>query len=404
MGNRNSPRRWAAIGRCLERALLNKCLRFLCLLALLSQGGGFNAAASDEETVVTFERMGGLPIVSVRTFSRTWKFVLDTGSAICAASPEFALETAGTTNSDFKMGAIGLQGDPVAMNVVTCPYLKLGGKTFINVPVAVADLDMFRKGKSIQIDGLLGFAPFRDVYLTLDYQKSQLMLTPTNSPHQVHEPALPYELYYGMPCIDLLLQGLPARFVIDSGYEGSLGLTGADRNLDFKSPPRATTLLASIAGVSTNYKARLSRPVALAGTEVVEPIVSGISQNARSVGGELLEKFKVIFDPLRQQVEMIPNQPGPIRQPSVRGVGLSFRKASDPAEPWTVDFMMDDVPEAVKVIQQGDRCLKINGEPVSAWPWERYSKYLKTADVIHFTFVRGLKEFDVEARVYAVLP
>ncbi len=84
-----------------------------------------------------------------------------------------------------------------------------------------------------------------------------------------------------------------------------------------------------------------------------------------------------------------------------RHTGLSFARA---AVYWRVLSVIPDTPTAALPVQAGDLCVRINGEPVEKWGYERYAALLKTAAKITYTFLTGTKELDVEVPIFELVP
>jgi hypothetical protein len=55
-------------------------------------------------------------------------------------------------------------------------------------------------------------------------------------------------------------------------------------------------------------------------------------------------------------------------------------------------------------VQTGDLCTRINAEPVSAWPFQRYAELLRTATHITYTFINGNEEQQVTLPVFELVP
>ena len=66
--------------------------------------------------------------------------------------------------------------------------------------------------------------------------------------------------------------------------------------------------------------------------------------------------------------------------------------------------VIPDTPTAQLGVQAGDLCVRINGEPVEKWNYERYAGLLKSASAITYTFLAGTKETDVEVKIFELVP
>jgi hypothetical protein len=224
---------------------------------------------------------------------------------------------------------------------------------------------------------------------------------PADATSLSEDEGLPYTLRLGTPHITLRLQGHEIEFVIDTGASGSLALPASKMNLKFVSPPRAGRFSASLTGIKQDYYARLAGSLRIAGIEFIEPTVTSMPDDSCFIGGQILEHFTLIFDTLRQRVHFVPLQSGAIRLPSIRSSGLGFDRA---VTPWNVLFVLPDSPAVTRQIHPGDRCVRVNGEPVSAWSPDRYADTVDQTNELHLTFVRDTKEFEVAVPVYVQVP
>jgi C-terminal processing protease CtpA/Prc len=66
--------------------------------------------------------------------------------------------------------------------------------------------------------------------------------------------------------------------------------------------------------------------------------------------------------------------------------------------------VIPDTPTAQLAVQAGDLCIRINGELVDKWTFDRYATLLRTAARITYTFLTGTKETDVEVPVFELVP
>jgi C-terminal processing protease CtpA/Prc len=71
---------------------------------------------------------------------------------------------------------------------------------------------------------------------------------------------------------------------------------------------------------------------------------------------------------------------------------------------WRLLAVVPDTPNSALPVQPGDLCVRINGELVEKWTFERYADLVKTADRITYTFLSGPKENDHEVQVFELVP
>jgi len=63
-----------------------------------------------------------------------------------------------------------------------------------------------------------------------------------------------------------------------------------------------------------------------------------------------------------------------------------------------------DTPNSDVSVQAGDLCVRINGELVEQWTFERYAELMKTAPKVTYTFLSGAKEEDHEVQIFELVP
>ena len=359
--------------------------------------------ASVAAVVVPFTQLGHVPLVQVDAGSRTWNFLVDTGALISVCRPEFALLTAGTTNASARshLNFVGDNGIPASLPVVTAPLVRLKGRAFVNVPMAVSDLSRLTSSLGIPLDGLLGFQFFQGCQWTLDYGAGELRLAPTNSAPELTGASQEYVLRNGTPCVSVELQGQTMVFMIDSGFSGALVLPAEKLGLRFTAPAHAGAPVQMISGRTESRVGRLADGFRLGGLDFIEPTMSTTSPDRYALGALVLDRFAVTFDPARQRVRFLPNQTGRVRLPAVRSTGIAFDRS---VNPWNVLFVFSESAGTVRQIRPGDRCLRINGEPVSAWSRDRYENTADQTDVLHLTMAREGDQFEVDVPVYVQVP
>jgi len=84
-----------------------------------------------------------------------------------------------------------------------------------------------------------------------------------------------------------------------------------------------------------------------------------------------------------------------------RSTGLSFARS---AVYWRVLTVIPDTPTEKLPIQAGDLCIRVNGELVANWGYDRYAALVKSSDKITYTLLAGTKETDVDVPVFELVP
>jgi hypothetical protein len=353
--------------------------------------------------VIPFRNVGHTPLVQIEAAGRKWNFVVDTGAGSCLCSPAFALETLGLTaeKAKHREDFFGAVGDTVNLPEVTLPLLRLSGKSFVNVPMAVADCEMMGSALGIPIDGLLGYPLFHGFRLTVDYPASQIRLSPTNVVHTDAGYEFPYVLSEDVPYVAINFQERSMEFLLDTGNGASLDLPAEKLGLRLVSQPWSGGISSTLTGNKPARKARQAGTLLFGGVEFIEPTVGSMPDHGFYIGGQILEHFSVTFDPLRQRVEFVPNQPGPVRLPPIYETDVKFDRT---ARPWRVLYVAANNPELRRQVQIGDRCVRLNGELVSAWTPERFETYRDRTNTLRCTLVRNGKEFEGAVPVFVAVP
>jgi C-terminal processing protease CtpA/Prc len=87
--------------------------------------------------------------------------------------------------------------------------------------------------------------------------------------------------------------------------------------------------------------------------------------------------------------------------PGRRSTGLSFRRFPNY---WRLLAVVPDTPNSNAPVQAGDLCVRINGELVEKWTFERYAELMRTAPKVTYTFLSGAKEADHEVQIFELVP
>ncbi len=187
-------------------------------------------------------------------------------------------------------------------SVVQIGQLKLGGATLTKVRAMVDDYHGVGNGGP-RMCGLIGFAFFRDVLLTIDYPGNQLVLAkaelPKSEPHSI-----PYESTNGSPDVRLRIGTQEVLFGIDTGMAGNmmLGLADADR-LELNQAPVQVGRANSVYTQFDVYQSTLMQSVHLAGHEIKGLEVLFFDPPMKPlIGRGLLKPYAVTFDQKQRRV------------------------------------------------------------------------------------------------------
>ncbi|MBI2513764.1 MAG: aspartyl protease family protein [Opitutae bacterium] len=335
------------------------------------------------------------------------RFLIDTGSTATFVSRGLA-KAIGEKNRDGAKRTVPVRSannGEITLETVTLKRLQLGDAKFDRVAALVYDFEELSSHLGVTIDGLIGFPVFRDVLLTLDYPNAKLVLAP-NRPGGVlprstaRAAVIAFNNEQSTPFIPVQLGNESFVVLVDSGSDGGLQLNPVGLHPRFAFGPRAGTLVSSISGDRPQQVGRLGQNLLL-GTHTVEQPVVDVTDQLSSIGGELLRHFAVTFDQRRNYATFARDSDGPVRIDARRSTGLSFSRS--PAY-WRVMRIVPDTPTTQLGVQQGDLVVRINGEPVASWNYERYAVLLAGAAKITYTFLTGTREYDVEIPVFELVP
>ncbi|MDI1334659.1 MAG: aspartyl protease family protein [Lacunisphaera sp.] len=339
---------------------------------------------------------------------KTYRFLIDTGSTISYVTPELARHFGVKPKkgpAPAKVPVRSANGGQIELDPVTLRRVMLGGTSFQNVAAVVFDFTDLSDHLDLHIDGIIGFPVFREVLLTLDYPGARLGLAPAVPGAPAPKAALrtatlAFNNEQHTPLIPVQLGTESFIVLVDSGSDGSLSLNPAGLHPRFAAGPRAGTLISSLSGDRPQLTGRLGQTLLIGPHVVTQPVVD-LTDQLSSIGGELLRHFKVTFDQSRNEVTLVRESDGPVTMAPRRHPGLSF--ARSPIY-WRVLGVIPDTPAARLPVQAGDLCVRINGEMVDKWTFDRYAALIKSAAKITYTFLHGTKEEDVEVPVFELVP
>ncbi len=392
------------------------CLLFSLVCLLFSTGCILPGRRSPGRTVL--ETRTVLPARIISNFfvveskladGRTYRFIIDTGSTATLVSPDLAKKFAAKERRGSPRSKIHVRsasGGEIDLESITLRQLNLGDALFERVPALIFDFTDLSGHLGMPIDGIIGFPVFRDTLLTMDYPGQRLLIAsyptvtpppPTQSPRLS---TIAFNNEQSTPLIPIQMGNESFIVLIDSGSDGSLSLNPVGLHPHFANGPRVGTLISSLQGDHRQLTGRLNQDV-LIGAHTIEKPVVDLTDQLSSIGGEFLRHFILTFDQRRNQVTFVRDADGAVTMEPRRSTGLSFARA---AVYWRVLTVIPDTPAASLAVQAGDLCVRINGELVAQWNYERYAALVKSADKITFTLLAGTRETDVEVPVFELVP
>jgi hypothetical protein len=348
--------------------------------------------------------LGNIPVVETKwDKDGPYHFVIDTGSSVTLVSPELALRYGmpGEPPADVpKVRVRSAEGGTKLLDAVMLTKIQLGHARFEYVPALVFDCADLSAHFGVRIDGILGFPLFRNTVLTLDYPRGQVVIR-----SDIPEEGLPGETILfnnedKTPLIPIRLGDREFAALIDSGSTAAIAVNPAGLSPRFSFGPVVGPLVNTLAGDQTSSVGRLADVVRVGSFDIAQP-VADVTDELSSLGGGILRHFAVTFDQRDNEVFFQHDPADSLSMPSLRGTGLSFRKA--PAY-WKVVGVVPTSPAGEIGVRPGELVSRINGEPVAKWDIARYEHLVDTAAWIDFTFIDGTSEALTRLRVVELVP
>ncbi len=341
---------------------------------------------------------------------KTYRFMVDTGSSATLVSPAVAAALGVKPKKGAQPHTLPVRsadGRDVELPAATLRNLVLGGARFERVPAGVNDFTDLSNHLGFPVDGVLGFPLFRGTILTLDYPTAQLgiepnplLLAPTPKPSP-RTSTLVFDNEQGTPLIPVQMGTESFNVLIDSGSAVGLNLNPSGLHPHFVADPRPGKLSASLGGDRQQLVGRLSQNLLVGNQPVTQP-VADLTDQLSSLGGEVLRHFTLVFDQRRNLVTFVRESDAPVQMGPRRDTGLSFRKFPTY---WQVLAVVPDSPASGTRLHAGDVCVRINGEPVAKWDYQRYADLLRASTKISYTFVNGgADERTEEIPVFDLVP
>ena len=394
----------------------------LCLLlslsVLLFSSGCVTSARRTPSRTVMETSSTTLPAQVISNFfvveskfadGKSYRFIIDTGSTATLVTPDLAKRFALKERRSAPRRQVHVRsanGGEIDLEAVTLRQINLGAAKFEDVPALIFDFTDLSGHLGQPIDGIIGFPVFRDTLLTLDYPGQQLVIAayPLTKPLPP-EPSpristIPFNNEQGTPLIPIQMGNESFIVLIDSGSDGSLSINPVGLHPNFANGPRVGTMISSLQGDRRQLTGRLNQDV-LIGTHTIKKPVVDLTDQLSSIGGEFLRHFVLTFDQRRNQVGFLRDADGAVLMESRRSTGLSFARS---AAYWRVLTVIPDTPTAKLAVQAGDLCIRINGELVAQWSYDRYAALVKSAEKITYTMLGGTKETDLEIPVFKLVP
>ena len=337
--------------------------------------------ADPAPAVIPFELLTRHILIKTRiNNSEPLWFILDTGDKVAIVDIERAKSLGLNLQGEIRVGGAGpgtLKGSTVRDASLTVVGVE-GNKQ----PVVLAiPLDGLEPKFGHDIDGIIGGDFIKQFVLEIDYPARVLRLYDKDKfTYSGSGEIIPARFNSaGHPFIDaeVTVTGRPpikAKFVIDIGSGGSLALHRPFVEQESLLATAKKTVRAIVGGgAGGRVTGRVGRIEALKiGTFQIENPVTLFSEDKSgafasselqgNIGGQILSKFKVIFDYSRARMILEPNSSfndliGPV------STGVRFIADGSDYKTFRVEELLEDSPATEAGLQPGDVVVSVDGRP-----------------------------------------
>lgn len=293
-----------------------------------------------------------------------FRFIFDTGAVNVispAAAQRLNLAVGGKVEAK---GTGGTQsGGSTKVDTVRLGDLSLKNQTFYVLALPP---------EADQVDGLIGYEWLSHFPTRFDYAASKLTFYPKGMASQASTAQATKLHFQGKtPEVDGTVDGIPGRFSLDTGSNGSLTLFAPFvARHDLAARYRAKTRVMSAVGIGGPVYALMARAKALTfGDARVEAPVTFLSQQttgssaradrAGNIGYGVLHRFTILFDYPASRVYFEPN--AQLDKPDLAdrsGLRIESSKGA-----FNVVFVAENSPGMAAGLRAGDRIVAVNDVP-----------------------------------------
>jgi predicted aspartyl protease len=333
-----------------------------------------------------------------------FRMQVDTGCTYMVVSPEVAaaVEARSTGAAEEDAETVNGLGDTIAVPRVLIDTVTLGGVEFEGVEAGVVPLDLQSKVDSRQLDGLLGYTLFSDLFFAVDFPGQHLVLSkgwPKDVPAVRAE--LPIHESSEVPFIPVTVQGRDLEVMIDTGASDRIHLPPEETTgLEWKVEPRPGLLVAAAGEVGQEKEGRLSGMLELGSVRQQDPVV-GVSGGSPNLGVGLLHYFCLVFHEAEGKFWLCSDETGLIPSPPDLTVGVSM--FADHGG-WRVAGIIPDSPAEQAAIAKGDLLTQIEGRPAVEWTRDQVQAWMDSHATMTVRVASAAGERDLTLRVWALVP
>jgi predicted aspartyl protease len=217
----------------------------------------------------------------------------------------------------------GTGGKTQSFDLVRLDSLRFSGAEFHNVTAMVRDYNTSATGRNNntsatarkdnssgsrlpRIDGILGFGLFSDYLLTLDYPAKQVSIEKGSLPKPDNESVVAFEMPKGVPVVELNVDQLSVRAVLDSGSMGGFLLPKKLlKKLPLGAEPKVVGKGKTVGGEFVIEEAPLRGSAQLGSHRLLNPALEFADFSSQAViGNRVLAEFRLTFDQTNRRVRL----------------------------------------------------------------------------------------------------
>lgn len=353
---------------------------------------GIRFARDKSARHIPFELIGNhIYVRATVNGSRALWFLLDTGATRSYLDAEGAR-------------ALRLKADVDSVSL-DLPGVHISRQLFAFVPLTFGIYD------GHQVDGLLGYDFLRRFVVGIDYARRQLtLIEPESYTYAGDSPILPLTLLEDdsggkVPLVRVWIEfrdgrSVQGQFIADTGARGALSFNSpfAREQRAIASLPGAVRMVVGGGAMVRDTKLALGRvrSIQLTGLALVDPIV-GVSEDTTGVlaspefdgvlGGEVLRRFRVIFDFSRSRA--IFEKTSAVGEPFEADMSGVFLIAQGPKyQILRVRSVVAGSPGAEAGLREGDLLEAVDGRPVSQLRLEDVRRMFRESGGAHLLQIR----------------
>lgn len=239
-----------------------------------------------------------------------FRFMLDTGGMGAGRVDSSLVEKLKLKPIGKVTAGDGTQRSGRDMQMLELESLELNGIKFEGVRVLTRDYNQHGAVVRGHIDGILGFALFQKLLLTIDYSKRQLTIERGALPEPNGRDVLASQ-GEGVAIVDVEIAGHQHQAYLDTGAMGWISVSEkVASKLEFTDEPEQIGEARTLTGAFPIKRGQLKGNVKLGGLEITQPYIV-IGQPLRHVnfGGFILRDFVVTYDQANRRIKVTPAEP-----------------------------------------------------------------------------------------------